>query len=196
MWSVLNTKGLLSDPHRESLLPEKQRSVYCVVTFSTHRTSPERESRGRKQTSFVSAKTSRRLLVGSGLWCHCHGSACLWPLGRRFLKWLHQEAHINYGTGFVSLSHAHTPPAPAQTCMHSSKITKIDQWVYCSLSLVFFVSTGKLCYADSLLARAAQYNTMICAKLSEWRHYLRQKREGLRHVKLIILQESTLTFHR
>lgn len=29
--------------HRESLLPEKQRSVYCVVTFSTHRTNLERE---------------------------------------------------------------------------------------------------------------------------------------------------------
>lgn len=35
-----------ADQHRESLLPEKQRSVYCVVTFSTHRTNLEKEKKG------------------------------------------------------------------------------------------------------------------------------------------------------
>lgn len=34
-----------ADPHRESLLPEKQRSVYSVVTFPTHRTILEREKK-------------------------------------------------------------------------------------------------------------------------------------------------------
>lgn len=34
-----------ADEHRETLLPEKQRSVYCVVTFSTHRTNLKKEKR-------------------------------------------------------------------------------------------------------------------------------------------------------
>lgn len=70
------------DRHRESLLPEKQRSVDCVVTFPTHRINLERgKKRAAKQTSFVFTKTRCRLLLRSRLWCHRHGSSSLWPLG-------------------------------------------------------------------------------------------------------------------
>lgn len=44
------------DWHRESLLPEKQRSVYCVVTFSTHRTNLEREKRAANKHPLFSPK--------------------------------------------------------------------------------------------------------------------------------------------
>lgn len=70
------------DRYRETLLPQKQRSVYFVVTFfdSQDQSDERKKNRGggtrpTAQTSFVWAETRRRLC--SGFWCRRHASSSL-----------------------------------------------------------------------------------------------------------------------
>lgn len=120
--------------HRESLLPEKQRSVWCVVTFSTHST----RQRGWKQTHFVFTKNKTPLLLRCGLWCHRHGSSSPWPRG----QWS-SNSNIRRWAQYCSVDFALfsrpriLPLAQTWKCMYSSNITNIDQWgfpvgMYCA----------------------------------------------------------------
>lgn len=115
MWSAVHTKDLLSEPlptlqscpdwHRESLLAEKQKSVYRVVTSSTHHEARMSKKRGCKQTIFCFCRTKRRLLLCCGLWCHRHGSSSSWPLALLILNQLYHNENMRAFTRFIAKLH-------------------------------------------------------------------------------------------
>lgn len=94
-----------ADRHRESLLPAKQRSVYRVVTFSTHRTSPEKEKRAANKHPLFSLKQDAVCCcaLGSDVIGMVHPPCDLWADDSQIAS--SGGTCTNYGTDFVSLSH-------------------------------------------------------------------------------------------
>lgn len=136
---------LPSERHRESLFPEKQRSVSCVVTFSTHRTNPERAA--NKQLLFPWKQ--------DGVCCcsNCDVTAMDHPL-----RDLCANAVQTSSSGAAHQSEAWLNVTPTQTCMCSSDVSEIDQLFQRSLNLVFILwdkDSPPAGAAENLLLEAA-----------------------------------------